>query len=238
MIVIYHQWVLNSEVIHHNTQSDSIVGPTNYSRRQEDIPESELEVIGEVIPDDQDDEDDSVPVRILNDFVIYDRRTRLLVPITELLTSTSSYAVTGDVSPQILDDDEDVDDVDDDESSLIDNPQRVELSRLRELNFNYVDENGLDPYVRGSLFLLTVLMTDIGTFMSKQNPHGIFWRLLRHPIDLFSCPSGSTVEHFNSSCLPRSRIVPSPSIDSCHRSPSHPNQRISYDRPFYYWDGH
>lgn len=99
--------------------------------------------------DDSDDEEDTIPVRELTDFVIYDLKSRDLVPVSELLGlgySGKSYGASGIVKPhKHREDDYDEDDEDDllyDEEevddSLLGYEQYVELSKVERFDVHHV----------------------------------------------------------------------------------------------------
>lgn len=115
--------------------------------------DANLQIIGEVDPaslsDDSDDEEDTIPVRELTDFVIYDLESRDLVPVGELLGLGyygKSYGASGIVKPhKYREDDYDEDDEDDVldgeeevDDSLLDYDQYVELSKVERFDVHHV----------------------------------------------------------------------------------------------------
>ena len=97
-------------------------------------------------PDDLCDEDD-IPVRMLNDFVIYEWDTFRLIPITELLRLKRGlrYGASGSVNAWTDDGTDEDSSVDESEASAL--PQILRLSPILELNVHHFSpgSNGLDP---------------------------------------------------------------------------------------------
>jgi DNA (cytosine-5)-methyltransferase 1 len=89
------------------------------------------------IPDDSYDEED-LPVRLLDNFAIYDWETLCLVPITELhrLKSGLCYGASGSVKP-CTDDDTDEDGSDDETEARSTLPYILKLSPILELNVHH-----------------------------------------------------------------------------------------------------
>lgn len=86
-----------------------------------------------------------IPVRVLTELSIYHKQTRELVPVAELLSSTTEYGISGNVRPHTGDDseDEEDEDVDEDISShyAADDIQRIALDNILEFNYNHFDED-------------------------------------------------------------------------------------------------
>ncbi|EGO21115.1 hypothetical protein SERLADRAFT_417509 [Serpula lacrymans var. lacrymans S7.9] len=119
------------------------------------LEDHNLQIIGETDPIEYQDSNDaeSVPVRVLSDFTIYNKNTMQLVPIAELLhvnlTETTSYGASGVVKPWI--DDEELDDDDDaDEEELAEGDsisdenqtQRVRLTMIRKFTLHDMKKTG------------------------------------------------------------------------------------------------
>lgn len=87
---------------------------------------------GETAPDL--DDLDEIPVRLLEDFTIYDWDTRCLVPITHLLDLRPGmhYGASGLARPWV--DDSVDEDSDDDDSTM---PMVIKLSPILELNVHH-----------------------------------------------------------------------------------------------------
>lgn len=127
----------------HNQICCSDCYSVQYRHRKTDIPEKGLEVIGENIPEDDisEDSDDSIPIRVLTNLVVYHQRTRELVSLARLQESLSEYEVVGDVSPLPADEDEVDEELD---SSSPDDVQRIMLEDILDFDFHHLDESGLD----------------------------------------------------------------------------------------------
>lgn len=124
-------------------------GNITYPLNKDDIPEEHLQVLGEVFDDDNGSDDDSIPVRVLEDFIIFKCDSRALVPIEALaaLPLLVDYAASGEVRPHEIDDEYELDDLgEDDDTESLSSLQRVELSKILEMNIHHYDsETGLDP---------------------------------------------------------------------------------------------
>ena len=129
---------------------------------------SDLEVRGELFDEDEDSDCDSddevVPVRLLDDFTIYDSLTNQVVPtavLPSLCPSGTSFSASGIVRRWVEDhhgwsDDEpeDDDDTESDSSSSRpkNSPDRVKLTEILEFNCHHVTSTPkkikLDGYTR------------------------------------------------------------------------------------------
>jgi DNA (cytosine-5)-methyltransferase 1 len=123
------------------TSSEDDVRPfpsdeTFYPISDDEILESADPLPGETLPDLDNSSMDDIPVRILDNFAIYDWGSLLCVPISDLLQLDSgrSYGVSGFVQPWV-DDDTDSDS-DDNARSYI--PQMIKLSPILELNIHNI----------------------------------------------------------------------------------------------------
>ena len=123
------------------------------------IEDNNLQIIGETDPredpdGDLDDEDDSIPVRLLKDFTVYKMEDNALVHIAELIPlgpdygGSSTYGASGIVEPvndhEVEEEDED-DVVEEDyiESSTVLGKikQTVKLSRIIEFNIHDISKS-------------------------------------------------------------------------------------------------
>jgi DNA (cytosine-5)-methyltransferase 1 len=104
-------------------------GDEFYTVTNNEFVESADLLPGETAPDLDDLEE--IPVRLLDDFTIYDWDTLRLVPITQLLDSRPGvhYGASGLVRPWV--DDSVDEDSDDDDSTT---PMVIKLSPILELN--------------------------------------------------------------------------------------------------------
>lgn len=89
-------------------------------------------------------QDDTIPVRRLNNFAIYHKETKEFVKITELVgprssPSFSKYRASGIVTPWV-DDQSDLDD----DSEVEEETQSVQLSPILELNMYHMVKKKLD----------------------------------------------------------------------------------------------
>ncbi|KAJ3515085.1 hypothetical protein NLJ89_g1982 [Agrocybe chaxingu] len=132
---------------------------------------------GETPRTDNDDKN-SIPVRLLNDFVIYNAQTFQAIPIAELtemhLGQNIMYGASGVVKPWILPDDfdepEDEDDQSDkqDSESSVADQDRITLSRILEFNIHSPPEdNDEKPDRQVSISHFVVLAHQNGYFDSK-----------------------------------------------------------------------
>ena len=92
---------------------------------------------GETPSDPEDSGAEDIPVRLLDDFAIYEWDTLQLIPITELLRLKSHlcYGASGSVKPWA--DDTTDDDSVDDETGASSPPQILKLSPILELNVHH-----------------------------------------------------------------------------------------------------
>src|ERR1700733_8452607 len=124
------------------------------------IEDEDLVIPGETLFGDSaatesDGGQDDVPVRLLQDFTIYDMSTNEAVPVGELLTLKyvdKTYGASGIVKPWTdnENDEDDADDADSDDSmSTSDLSQRVKLSKLLEFDVHHYSDvsKSLDRYV-------------------------------------------------------------------------------------------
>lgn len=136
---------------------------------EDDVNENEdLVIRGESQGDDDDDED--LPVRVLDDFVVYTSEASEAVSIAELLQleySSQTYLASGLVRPWIdpEDDSEDSEDsgdegdtVDHRKASSSEDRDRVSLSKILELNLHPSSDGDypIDPcvYTTCGIFML------------------------------------------------------------------------------------
>lgn len=114
------------------THESSRKGDKFYTVASNELKESARPLPGETEPD-LDDLDNEVPVRLLDDFAIYDWDTLRLVPIEDLLDlgPSTHYGASGFARPWT--DDGTDDDCDDDISS----PLAIKLAPIIELNVHH-----------------------------------------------------------------------------------------------------
>ncbi|KAH7889609.1 S-adenosyl-L-methionine-dependent methyltransferase [Phlebopus sp. FC_14] len=128
------------------------IEPVYYTPHEVEFPETaSFQVIGEVDPIEYSgsEDEDTVPVRVITDFTIYEEGTQRLVPVAELLRvnhdDTQQLVASGCIKAWIDDDEwEDVtleDDAQDDEdlpiSSLCEErSQRVKLTRIKKFTLH------------------------------------------------------------------------------------------------------
>jgi DNA (cytosine-5)-methyltransferase 1 len=93
---------------------------------------------GETPPNPEDSSAEDIPVRVLDDFTIYEWDTLQLIPITELLRlkSRPCYGASGFVKPW-ADDTTDDDSIIGDETGASSPPQILKLSPILELNVHH-----------------------------------------------------------------------------------------------------
>jgi DNA (cytosine-5)-methyltransferase 1 len=124
------------------------------------LEDDDLVIPGETSLDDStatesDSSQDDLPVRLLQDFTIYDMSTNEAVPIGELMSLKyvdKSFGASGLVIPWI---DNDIDEEDDDDADSDDNvacsnlSERVKLSKLLEFDVHHYSEvsKSLDRFV-------------------------------------------------------------------------------------------
>ncbi|KAI0929230.1 hypothetical protein AcW1_006224 [Taiwanofungus camphoratus] len=151
-----------------NTRVLEEVADPRYEIFEDEVIEDEnLLIPGESVPDELDDSS-SVPIRVLNDFNIYEWNSLRLMQVDELLSLGSEdgyvYGASGIVKP-FMDDDDDGYESQTDDLQFDDEP-RVKLSEILEFNVHYVDTRDhprllrLDPkiYIR-TVFAWYVLDT-------------------------------------------------------------------------------
>ncbi|KIJ10522.1 cytosine-5--methyltransferase [Paxillus involutus ATCC 200175] len=141
--------------------------PVFHKKREHEFAETtDFQLIGETDPVEYSDSEDeqSVPVRILTDFTIYDNSTNRLVPIAELLQlqlTRRSYNASGCVKAWIDDeewvDDDDTDDEDDDQVSSSqlreDRVQRLKLTRIKRFAIHDMKKRGRQ--LDSNIYILT-----------------------------------------------------------------------------------
>lgn len=95
--------------------------------------ETAVPIPGETEPE-LDDVDAEIPVRLLDDFTIYDWDTLRLVPIADLLDlgPSTRYGASGLVRPWIDDDTDD-----DSDSDSLSSPPAIKLTPIIELNVHH-----------------------------------------------------------------------------------------------------
>lgn len=119
-----------------------------------------LQIIGETDPEELSESSTSagksdIPVRLLDDFTIYDRQSCEVLPVGVLMQlkySSSSYCASGLVKAWVDDgedeDEDDVVDVEEDDEQLDESGQRVQLSEILEFDVHHFSERQrkLDGY--------------------------------------------------------------------------------------------
>jgi DNA (cytosine-5)-methyltransferase 1 len=106
------------------------------------IEDRNLFVVGET-PVDEDEDD--IPVRILQDFSIYNMETFELVSVAELLNlqfSRSTFGSSGMVKPWIDESDDSSNESDTSSNSSEDDGDYVKLSKILELNIHDFSDDG------------------------------------------------------------------------------------------------
>ena len=157
------------------------------------VMEDEYTVIqGETPLDDDEREAGDLPVRLLDDFVIYDVESLEAVPLAilmELQYSPRKFSASGVVKPWIERDSDDDDDDDDDDSETEACKSRIQLQPVWErFILNLIVEfsihspgnrkGELDEFVYLNFtFWLTLNPNSLPAekSTSKRNSHGIFW---------------------------------------------------------------
>ncbi|KAG6854702.1 hypothetical protein C0991_002414 [Blastosporella zonata] len=122
------------------------------------LEDQDLIVPGETLLDELDTlvNQNDVPVRVLDDFVVFELSSNQLVSIAELLDEGSSgkFAASGLVRAWTDDDEVDVDDNEEDEEDEGNRDRRIQLSAILEFNFHSIIEATGDPdpkmYIRTS----------------------------------------------------------------------------------------
>lgn len=124
------------------------------------IEDEDLVIPGETLfgdssATDSDGDQDDVPVRLLQDFTIYDMSTNEAVPVGELLTLKyvhKTYGASGIVKPWTDNENGEEDADSEDSISTLDLSQRVKLSKLLEFDVHYYSDmsKSLDRYVSPS----------------------------------------------------------------------------------------
>ncbi|TFY78084.1 hypothetical protein EWM64_g5932 [Hericium alpestre] len=123
-----------------------------YQVTEDELKEGkDLHVIGETEASDNDDdsdEEDDIPVRVLSDFAVYTLDSQKMVPIAELITADevlSLYGASGNVRPWVEEEEEETDDGleeddTDDNGDVRSGGQRVKLSAILEFSMHHVSE--------------------------------------------------------------------------------------------------
>ncbi|KAI0373036.1 S-adenosyl-L-methionine-dependent methyltransferase [Pilatotrama ljubarskyi] len=147
------------------------VDVNRYSPVGDEVTESaEVRVTGETAPE-EDEEDDEVPVRTLDDFAVFDPETREFVTFERLLVSNdmsdSRWVAAGTVGAFTEDssDDSDSDDDSDDEgddandnvdgAEVADGAQRLLLSTVLECDAHWVSKHGRTFSIDSRIYLRT-----------------------------------------------------------------------------------
>lgn len=94
--------------------------------------------------------DDSIPIPVLTNLIIYHQQTQGLISLAKLQESLSEYEVAGDLSPLLVNEDNKVDEELD--SSVPDDVQRIVLEDILNFDVHHLDESGLDWSVFNLLF--------------------------------------------------------------------------------------
>lgn len=142
--------VVHNLVLHSCPHLINLFKDTTYPLVEDDIPEDELQVLGEVLGEDEEDLDtESIPVRVLDNFVIFEHGNRSIVPVESLCSlpfTTIHYSASGEVRPHELDDPSELDDLEEQSvATTLGSLQRVELSQILDINLHHYDsESGLD----------------------------------------------------------------------------------------------
>lgn len=123
------------------------------------LEDNNLQIIAETDPAQRSDTKklkNTIPIRVLTDFTVYEMDTLRLVPIGELFSlqhgSPMVYGASGNVKAFSDDGDEDEDDEldvfdEDDDFSELDVNQRVKLSRIMELDIHDFNRQKLDRFI-------------------------------------------------------------------------------------------
>lgn len=105
-----------------------------------------LVLAGETAPEDYDSDDEAgAPIRLLNDFTVYDMSSNKVVPIEQLLElslnenfNTITFGASGIARPWIDDfDEDDAEDSDTDLDPLAQKGQRIKLSKILEFDTHH-----------------------------------------------------------------------------------------------------
>lgn len=116
--------------------------PLYEALNDEFVEDKDLFVVGET-PVDQDEGD--IPVRILQDFSIYNMETFELVSVAELLNlqfSRTTFGSSGVVKPWMDEFDDSSDESDTSSNSPEDDGDYVRLSKILELNIHDFSDDG------------------------------------------------------------------------------------------------
>jgi hypothetical protein len=165
-----------------------LTGYTLYAITLDEILEDHnLQIIAETDPSQRSDTkelENTIPVRVLTDFAVYEMNTLQLVPIGELFNlqhgSPMIYGASGNVkafSDEEGNDDEDEPDVfDQEEDDFSDDVvnQRVKLSQLMEFNVHYFKKRKLNRFIFLPFAPVAVLINLPPTvkFTFAPNMHG------------------------------------------------------------------
>ncbi|EJF66181.1 S-adenosyl-L-methionine-dependent methyltransferase [Dichomitus squalens LYAD-421 SS1] len=141
---------------------------THYVPVGDELPEDdELVVPGESVPDVDDGEDDDVPIRMLENFAVFDRTTFEFVPVSRLLMEAPSEDWVGAGFVRSVSKDS-VDSDDDEDSDF----PLVQLSSILEFSVHWVEKNGRSYSLDENVYLLTEHAWYIlGSPSSSYAPH-------------------------------------------------------------------
>ena len=163
---------------------------TQYTLVGDEVEEQDLLLFGEAEPDD--DLDDSVPVRTLDEFCLFDRRTLEFVPSISALAEDSSGGLvgTGIVRTYVEGDDSEDEDEDTDDGAT--GGQQVLLSPIRECSVHWpVERKGFDACVVQPSCSSVTLIPGVGEFTFARHMHGIFCCSRSSPMPIIIAFSGS-----------------------------------------------
>ena len=183
--------------------------PQKYFREGDDYPTTRyiapcrehresfsLLIPGETLPEDS--ESDDVPVRLLTSFAIYSK-SRHLSPFDQVDVNEGVFYASGFVKPWIEDDDDSDDGMDDDDSSEcsepINQPLRVRLSQILEVNVHHIEDDFSDYNSATSggigLILNPYVMSILITVDNSRLYRRIYirtqwaWYILEDPLDSY-----------------------------------------------------
>ena len=117
-----------------------VIAPqTHYSPVGDEIPEDdELIVPGELAPDVDDGDSDDVPIRVLDNFAVFNRTTHQFIPVLNLLMKELSEDwVAAGIVRSVTQDASDSEDEDDTEEAPL-----IQLSSILEFSVHWVEKNG------------------------------------------------------------------------------------------------
>ncbi|KAG6862076.1 hypothetical protein C0995_007206 [Termitomyces sp. Mi166 len=134
-----------------NVTSEDIEGPVLYEASIDDILEDgDLLIPGETLLDTLDSStgQNDVPVRVLDDFCIFDMSSNEFVPIAELLGleyDSGKFGASGLVRAWIDEDEDEPDDDDEEYEEDFGISKRVKLSRILEFDLHSISESSGNP---------------------------------------------------------------------------------------------